>query len=71
MVGNAPGVRINLKSCITSHFPFAPPQRRAHTLQIMCGIQIAVQCYAGAYPSTANHLTFLHSLEAKKDARGH
>lgn len=34
----------------------------------MCGIQIAVKCYAGAHLPTANPLTFLHSLEAKESS---
>lgn len=71
MVGNAPGVRINFKNWNTSHFPFAAAEKGTcdkKRLQILCCIQIAVKCCAGAHPSTANRLTFLHSLEAKESS---
>lgn len=70
MVGNAPGVRINFGLHHTFHL--LPLEKKAtcdkKPLQIMCGIQIAVKCYARAHLPTTSRLTFLHSLEAKESS---
>lgn len=72
MVENAPGVRINFKNWITSQVPFAAPEKKGtcdkKLLQIMCCIQVAVKCCTRAHLSTANRLTFLHSLKAKESS---